>query len=149
MSSESDGLARISRALSMADFEAIWYGLFSENAPPRLQDDIHLLRAAACGQDHALLAAGPRIECDALLQIAREHVNALNSVYALARELPAMYFAFLPSDDFLFVRPVKAVMPEWLERQDSSGLLLFAVRGPRAATLAISDELNRLIDERM
>jgi hypothetical protein len=138
-----------SRALTFSDIQAIWQSLFSDNAPTELQGAIRSLRAAACGHDHALLAAGPRIECDALLQIAREHAHALNSVYALSRELPVMYFSFLPSDDFLYIRPVKAQMPGWMSQQDTSSLLIVAIRGPRAATLVVSDELNRLIDEKV
>jgi hypothetical protein len=60
-----------------------------------------------------------------------------------------MYLAFLPADDFIFVRPVKAHLPEWLAQPENSDLVLFAMRGSRAATFAVSDELNRLLDAKV
>lgn len=149
MSEGPDSTPRIPRPLSMTDLEEAWYRLFAHEPGQRPREEVAALRAVVCGQAHAILSSGLRAECDALLQVANEHVRALRAVYAFTRELPAMYLEFLPTDDFLYVRPVKVRMPEWLIQPENSDLVLFAMRGSRAATFAVSHELNRLLDAKV
>lgn len=136
-------------AVSMRAIEDIWNRLFVEQLDTTLTQHVHALRAAACGRNHALLSFGPRIECDSLLQVAREHLATTPSIHAFSDEPPSLYFSLKPGDDYLFARSVPTVLPTWLSQEESAQLLLFALLGPQPAVLAVARRLAVLLDSKL
>ncbi len=136
-------------ALSLDAIEDTWNSLFVEPFDETLAQQVHSLRAAACGHSHTLLSFGPRIECDSLLQIAREHLAAAPSIHAFSDEPPTMYFSLKPGDEYLYVQAVPTTLPAWLSQEAPVQLLLFALLGPQRSVLAIASHLTSLLESKL
>lgn len=133
-------------ALSLRAIEDTWNSLFVERSEENLTQMVRSLRAAACGYTHTLLSFGPRIECDSLLQIAREHLTDAQSIHAFSDEPPSMYFSLKPGSDYLYVQAVLTVLPTWLSQEEPVQLLLFALLGPQQSVLEVADRLTTLLE---
>lgn len=135
--------------LALADIEEIWSRLFVDPKDEVMTSSARALRGAVCGQGHAILCFGPRVECDSLLQVAREHIAATKTTYAFTHQIPNLYLTFKDTDEWLYVRAAAATLPNWLTQREGAQVLIFAILGPQEAVQYVSHHLNSLLNAKV